>query len=275
MNGMGQIPISRIKVGEHEQRIDKEDPDTIELAASIKRIGIINPLVVVSDGDELRLVAGHRRLVAAVMAGLGHVPCFIRPSEKDVDAEISFAENFFRKDLSPVELAGALKDCLTKKTMTIQQLAAGFHRSEHWVNSMIAIAEWPGDVQEAIHNEKISVSAGGNLACVTEPAYREFLVRNAVESGATARTTAAWLQAWQAMQPPEEAVKAEPIPPGAPQVPLIPQAPCLCCSQLFEVNMMSHVPVCGACIQILRQVGMSQIAMNKDRQGLQGPGQAG
>lgn len=274
MNEMGQIPIKNIKVGEHAQRIDAEDPETVELAASIERIGIINPLVVVADGDELLLVAGHRRLVAARMAGLAVVPCFVRPSEKNVDAEIAFAENFFRKDLSAVELAGALKDCLAKEAMTIEQLAAGFHKSVHWVNSMIAIADWPGDVLEALHSERLSVSAAHNLACVTDEDYRIFLVRNAVEQGATARTTAAWLQAWEAVQPPEQAITAEPVPAGAIQVPLVPQAPCLCCAQLFEVNMMSHVPVCGACIQILRTVGMSQHQVMPDRQGPQDPVQA-
>lgn len=274
MNQSGQLPITEIQVGEHAQRIDAEDPDTIELAASIKRIGIINPLVVSNDDGVIRLIAGHRRIVAARMAGLTHVPCFVRASEKNVDAEISFAENFFRKDLSPIELACALKDCLANERMTIQGLAAGFHRSEHWVNSMIAIADWPGDVQEAIHNEKISVSAGGNLACVTEPTYRAFLIKNAVEHGATARTTAAWLQAWRAMQPPEEAITAEPVPPGAPQVPMVPQAPCLCCAQQFPVNMMSHVPVCGQCIPIIREVGVSLGTIHQSQPGPQGPGPA-
>jgi len=257
MNEIGQCPIDKIKVGEHAQRIDVEDPDTVELSESIKRLGIINPLVVVRDGDRLLLVAGHRRLVAARMASLEVVPCFIRPSEKNVDAEISFAENFFRKDLSPVELAGALKDCILRETMTVKELAAGFHRSEHWVNSMVAIADWPSDVLGAIHEGGISVSAASNLAMVTDESYRLFLLRNALDSGATARTTAAWLQAWQAMQPPEAAIQAAPVAAGPAQVPLIPQAPCLCCSQLFEVNMMSHVPVCGACIQLLRIAGAS------------------
>ena len=252
----GQIPIKKIKVGEYAKRIDAEDPETVELAGSIKRLGVINPLVVVRDGDELLLVAGHRRLVAAIMAGRDVVPCFIRPSEKNVEAEIAFAENFHRKDLSPVELAGALKDCLTKEVMTVKELAAGFHRSEHWVHQMMAVADWPGDVLEAIHEEKISVAAGSNLACVTEPRYREFLVRHAVEQGATARTTASWLQAWRAMQSQAEAITAEPGPASPLKSPAIPQAPCICCSQLFKVNEMSHVPVCGACIQIIRQIGM-------------------
>lgn len=274
MNELGQIPIGKIKVGEHAQRIDPEDPETVELAASVKRVGIINPLVVVRDGDDLCLVAGHRRLVAARMAGLDVVPCFVRTSEKNVDAEISFAENFFRKDLSPIELAGALKDVLDKEIMTVEELAAGFHRSVHWIGKMRAICDWPGDVQEAIHHGGLSVSAASNLACVTDNDYRLFLVRNAVEQGATARTTAAWLQAWQAMEPPQLAVLAEPLPLGAPQVPLVPQAPCLCCSQLFEVNMMSHVPVCGACIQILRVAGMSQGTASQAPQGPQVPDQA-
>ena len=237
MNELGQVPIENIEVGEHAQRIDPEDPDTVELSESIKRVGIINPLVVVRTTDGLLLIAGHRRLVAARLAGLSVIPCFVRTSEQNVDAEISFAENFFRKDLSPVELAGALKDCLLREVMTVKELAAGFHRSEHW--------------------EGISVAAASNLVLVTDEEYRFFLLRNAVEQGATARTTAAWLQAWQAMQPPEEAIKAEPVQAGHVQQPLVPQAPCLCCSQLFEVNMMSHVPVCGACIQLLRIAGAS------------------
>jgi len=258
MHESGQIPVSEITVGEYAQRIDPEDPENIELAKSIERVGVINPLVVVNNNGVLLLIAGHRRLAAARVAGLSDVPCFVREPDKNVEAEISFAENFHRKDLSPVELGCALKDCVARDTMTIAEIAAGFHRSEHWVHSMIAISSWPEDVQQAMHYAKLSVAAASNLALVTEDTYRAFLVNNAVESGATARTTAAWLQAWREMQPPELAVTAEPMPPGATQVPMIPQAPCLCCSQLFKVNEMSHVPVCGACIQILRTVGQQQ-----------------
>lgn len=258
MDQIKEIPIVRINVGEHDQRIDSEDPGTIELAASIKRVGVINPIILRADGDILQLVAGHRRLVAARMAGCEHIPCIVRTSQKEMDTEITFAENFFRKDLSPIELSCALKDCLDREQMKVSELAAGFHKSENWVRSMIAIAAWPNDVQEAIHNKAISVSAASNLAVINDENYRAFLVRNAEESGATARTTAAWLQAWRAMQPPEEAVTAEPVQTGVPVSPMVPQAPCLCCGQVFPVDRMSHVPMCGGCIQEIRRVGMSQ-----------------
>ncbi|MCW4049271.1 MAG: ParB/RepB/Spo0J family partition protein, partial [Candidatus Bathyarchaeota archaeon] len=214
------------------------------------------PIIVTGEIGEYQLVAGHRRVEAARVVGLQSIPAIVRDSDVAEAAEVTFAENFFRKDLSPVELACALSDCIINQQMTVKEMAAGFHRSEHWVQQMIAIAGWPGDVLEAIHCEAISVSAGANLAVVTDDKYRRFLVSNAVDSGATARTTSAWLQAWRAMQPPEQAVEAEPVTAGPVPIPMVPQAPCFCCSQMFKVNEMSHVPVCGACIQIIRQVGM-------------------
>jgi len=250
-----QIPIESIKVGEHEQRLEEDDSFIDELAASIRRLGVLVPVIVACEVDGYVLVAGHSRVNAAGKAGLKTVPAIVRESGVAEAAEVTFAENFFRKDLSPVELACALRDCLDNKQMTVKELAAGFHRSEHWVAQMIAVAGWPADVLEAIHCEAISVSAASNLAVVTDDTYRRFLVSNAVESGATARTTASWLQAWRAMQPQEEAITSEPAPAGPVPVPMVPQAPCICCSRIFDVNMLSHVPVCGECVQVIRSIG--------------------
>ncbi len=141
--------------------------------------------------------------------------------------------------------------------MTIEDLAAGFQKSVHWVRSMIAICDWPQDVLEVLHVKGLSVSAAHNLALVTDDVYREYLLRNAVEQGATARTTSAWLQGWRNMEPPEEAIKAEPAGTHAPITPLVPQSPCFCCAQVFAVNEMSHIPVCGGCVQILSSMGRS------------------
>lgn len=252
-----EIPIEKIQVGDYDQRMEVDDVLLDGLAASIGRLGLIYPLVVSVKDDGYILLEGHRRLAACKRLGFVAVACVVKESGKGIAVEIAFAGNFFRKDLSPVELACAIKDCLANETMTVEQLAAGFHRSVHWVHSMAAIVDWSEDVLEAIHESKLSISAASNLACVTDDRYRNFLVRNAVEQGATARTTASWLQAWRAMQPQEEAVRSEPVPGVTPSVPLVPQAPCFICSRVFDVNMMSHVPMCGECIQSVRQAGSS------------------
>lgn len=252
-----EIPIGKIKVGEHEQRLGILDEDVDGLVVSIGRVGILAPLIVRRQDSGIFLVSGHRRLAAAKKANFKTVPCIERSGDDVQDAEVVFAENFFRKDLSPVELAAAIDDELMKEVLTVERLAAGFHKSTHWVMRMRAICSWPSDVQKAIHEKAISVSAGNNLALVTDDTYRAFLVRNAIEQGATARTTSAWLQAFRAMQPAEEAIRAEPVPGQTIQIPAVPQAPCFCCAQVFPVNEVSHVPICGGCVQVIRQVGSS------------------
>lgn len=249
------IPLEKIEAGEYAQRVDSEDEGIGELAASIRRLGLLVPIVVLRHGDTFVLVAGHRRVMAAKDAGLKVVPAVVRESGGSEAKEVSFAENLFRKDLSPVELAAAITDAYQTETLTIDQLAEGLHRSAHWVQAQISLVSWPADVLEAIHNGKLSVAAASNLALVHDDIYRGFLVRQAVENGATARATAAWLQAWRSMAPPEEAVTREPVPAGERATPAVPQAPCIVCGNVFRTDELSHVPVCVRCIHTIRNIG--------------------
>jgi len=251
------VPLEKIEVGEYAQRVEVEDEGILELAESIRRVGMLVPIVVFSRGDSFVLVAGHRRIAAARSAGLSVVPAVVREAEGTKYKEISFAENLFRKDLSPIELAAAIADAYKTATLTIDQLAAGLHRSCHWVQAQISLLDWPADVLEAIHNGKLSVSAASNLAMVHDDVYREFLVRQAVENGATARATAAWLQAWRSMAPASEAITREPVAAGGTVTPAVPQAPCIVCSNVFRTDELSHVPVCVHCIRTIRDIGSS------------------
>ena len=251
------VPLEKIKVGEYAQRVEAEDERIDELAESIRRVGLLVPVVVCRRGDSFVLVAGHRRIAAARSAGLHDVPAVVREAEDASAKEVSFAENLFRKDLSPIELAAAIKDCLAAGTVTIDELAAGLHRSVHWIQQQVSLLNWPDDVLEVIHNGKISVSAAHNLSLVTDDVYRDFLLRQAVENGATARATAAWLQAWRSMAPAEEAITREPVAAGDTSAPAVPQAPCIVCANVFRTDELSHVPVCVHCIRTIRDIGHS------------------
>lgn len=251
------IPIHKIKVGEHAQRFEDEDPEIAELAGSIQRVGLLNPLCVTETGDGYLLIAGHRRVEACKRIGLEVVPCLVAVGDEATKREITFAENFFSKDLTPIELAAAIATEVKEQRMTIEQLAAGFRKTTEWVRRQMEIVGWPEDCLEGIHSGKISIAAASNLACITEEYYRKMLVKQACENGATARTTSAWLQAWRAMLPPAEAVKQEPADPDAPAVPMVPQAPCLVCHDVFRVDELSHVPLCSHCIKVLAQAALN------------------
>ncbi|GAH53327.1 unnamed protein product, partial [marine sediment metagenome] len=217
------ILINKIEVGLHRQRSEGEDEEIQELAASIRRVGVLVPVIVVRKDDAFSLVAGHRRIAAASIAGLAEVPAIIRESNEAEATEVSFAENFFRRDLSPVEQASAIRGCIDDKVMTIEELAKGLHRSEQWICEQAKMTTWPDEILQAIHFKYISVSAARNLAAISDPQYRGFLLHNAVENGVTARVTAAWLQAYQLSKGPEEALAAQPVEGPVPAVAVVPQ----------------------------------------------------
>lgn len=246
------VPVGDVKDDAYQSRASM-DPDRVnELVASIGRVGLINPLVVVREGDAYSVVAGHSRLAALRKLGWAVVPCIIRQDDPVHASEVAVVDNLFRQDLTPVEVACAVTDLVDRNLMDVTQIAAAMHRSEHWVQRQVDITHWPADVQAAVHSRKLSVAAAANLAVVTDGEYREFLVRNALESGATARTTAAWLQAWRSMLPREESVAAEPGPAGTSPAPAIAQAPCFCCAQLYRPDGMAYVAVCPECVSAIR-----------------------
>ena len=251
-NELVEIPIARINTSMHSVRAEISAEDVNGLTSSISRIGIVCPIVVQVDGDGFVVVFGHRRFRAAQLANLKMIPCIIRDDSVTQIKEISFAENFFRADLSPVEQAAAIKDVIDTGAMTMEQVASGFHRSEHWVVRQVALLDWPSDVLAAVHDGWISVAAASNLALVAEDTYRSFLLRNAEESGVTARVSASWLQAWRSMAPPEEAVQQEPVEDGRSVIPAVPQAPCICCAQIQRTDGLASVLVCGSCINAFR-----------------------
>lgn len=254
MSNIKDVPVGKIKVGDHELRMGVGDETLYDLRVSIRRIGVIVPVVVTSDGDQFVLVAGHRRYRSAVLEGLKTIPAIVRDLDPAVSKELSFAENMFRQDLTPVEVAAGVQDVLNQGIMSIPELAAAMHKTENWIAHQLAILSWPADVLEVIHSDKLSVAAASNIAMVTDDVYRTFLLRQALENGATARTTAAWLQAWRASAPAEAAVQAEPLPLESRPVPMVPQAPCLCCGNVYRTDQLSHVPICSGCIQTIRNI---------------------
>lgn len=247
-----KVNVKLIKVGDYEQRhaIDAEGID--DLSESIGRIGLLNPIHVCYVNNEYVLVAGHRRLAAVIKLGWEQIDCLVVKSDQNDSMEEAFAENFFRKDLSPVELACAMADCVNKGSQTIEQLSRGFHRSQEWVRRYLAIVSWPADILELVHHGKVSMSAAANLALIEDETYRTFLGEQAEVNGATARVTASWLQAWRSAIPADEALNRPPAAGAERQRPILPQSPCVACGSVNRTDAMSLVLICTGCLGAIR-----------------------
>jgi len=246
------ISLNKIRAREYPVRLAQDDPTLLDLTNSIKSIGLIYPLVVRAAGDTYQIISGHRRFAAVIELQWQTVPCVVRELTPGKRTETTLAENIFRKDMTAVEVAASVKDAIDQELMTVAEMASAMHRSEQWVQRQLVIVTWPVEVLKSIHEGQLSVSAAENLALVHDDEYRRFLLRNAVEQGATARTTAAWLQAYRASEPAPEAIEKEPVSPGESPTPMVPQAPCIACGQIYRTDQLSHVPVCQNCINAIR-----------------------
>ena len=246
------IELEKIDAGENPLRLEGENKGIAELSESIKRIGLINPLVVAPDpnGDHYRLIAGHRRFAACRRAGLKEVAVRITQTDQREICEVALAENLFRKDLSPIEMAVAVVALIREGGMTLEQVATVCNRPVAWVKEQEEILSWPPDVREAVHDGWLSVPAASNLALVDNDAYRRFLLSRANRNGVTARTTAAWLRTWRSSAAPQEAVGDH-----SEVLAGIPYSSCFICQKESLEDGLSSVSVCPACIRTIQVAG--------------------
>lgn len=257
MDEIQEVKVSDIQVSKNDVRLQYDTDEIAALAHSIARLGLISPLVLVGEDPGFRLVAGHRRLAACKMLNLDRVSCIVKTISGGIEKEVSLGENLYRKDLSPVEMASAIKDGLDEGVLTVDEMANALHRSGEWVRRQVGLLAWPEDVLKVVHLGTISVSAAHNIALITDDAYRGYLLKTAVENGVTARTTAAWLQAWRIALPREVAVTKGPVVAGVPSEPALPQAPCICCGELQRTDALSLVMICSSCIGVITSASRS------------------
>ena len=152
------VPISMIVPNPQQPRESIAEEKLIELAASIREHGIIQPLVVSHDPltGTYTLIAGERRLRAASLAGLEKVPVIIRTVTEQQRLTEALIENIQRADLSPLESAKGFKRLVEEFNLTHEDLAAQVGKSRTSVTNTMRLLNLPLTVQEALSSQKIS-----------------------------------------------------------------------------------------------------------------------
>ena len=168
-------------------------PESVKsLTASIKQIGIINPLVVKKSGGNYELIAGHRRLVAAGIAGLTEAPCIIVDAKGMSSEVIKLQENLVRDNINPIEWANHLAYIKKQYKIDNAKIADALGMSESWVGQHLQILEYPKLLLEALKNDKLSFSAARELVQIRDTTKRDVYVNHAVRGGVTPTLAARW-----------------------------------------------------------------------------------
>ncbi len=156
-SGLMEVPVNAVAPNPKQPRTRFDDETIAALAASIREVGILQPLVVRRAGDgRYELIAGERRLRAAKAAGLASVPIVLRDSE---DADLlreALIENIHREDLNPIEQAEAFKALLGELGLKQEELADRVGVSRSHIANTIRLLALPLDVQQFLADDKIT-----------------------------------------------------------------------------------------------------------------------
>jgi len=252
------VRVAELNSNEHQMRGARNEVAFGELVESIRRSGILQPILVRRDGEGFVVVAGHRRTEAAKIIGLVEVPAYICDLDSAECVSAAYAENIFRDNLSPIEEAAAVRDLVVGGDRDVSKVAAMLGRSEVWVRERMAICDWPGELLEAVHGGLMSLAAARNLAQITDDVHRGMLVGYGCDQGVTARVTMAWYQSWKVGKSVTNPGATVPVGGSTPVAQLPPYTPCIICGVVMQMGQMSYQPVCSGC-------GVELIHLAKER----------
>ena len=180
--------VQQIKITEIEPNADqprkKFDEDKLEeLASSIKRYGVIQPIIVMPKDGYYQIVAGERRWRAAKKAGLTEMPCLVRTKTEQENREIALIENSQRENLNPIEKARGLRRLLDDYGLSQQQLADKLGMSRSGLTNNVRILNLDPRVIDLVLEHNFSERQCRELMRVQDPDKQYKLALGVVENG--------------------------------------------------------------------------------------------
>src|SRR5947209_6566898 len=164
------LPIEDITANPNQPRKSFEDSSLQELAESLRRSGVLQPVVVRKIGDKYQLIVGERRWRAARMAGLSHVPAVVRETTDAETLELALVENLLREDLNPMEEAEAYQRLLTDFAWTQEQLGQRVGRDRSTVANCLRLLRLPDVIQGDLRSGRLTMGHARALLSLTSPA---------------------------------------------------------------------------------------------------------
>lgn len=169
-------------------RAAMDDEKLHELAVSIRRYGVLQNLVVVPDDVRFEIVAGHRRYLAARLAGLETVPCRVYEKLEDAKYGAMLDENRLRQSVTAAEEGMQFVDLAEKLGWSMPKMVADTGRSEDYINERVKLVrEFPEVTQHVVAREMNWSQAQAIMRCKNKK-WLPYLIEQAVTHGATART---------------------------------------------------------------------------------------
>jgi len=168
------------------------DPEKLNaLVESIRKHGIIQPIVICPIEKGYEIVAGERRWRAAKLAGLKEIPCIIKEIEPVKRFEIALIENIQREDLNPIEEALAYKELIKNYQLTQEEISASIGRSRSYIANSIRLLNLDSSVQEMVIQDQITSGHARALLRIQDPKIQKDIADQIIQNKLSVRETEA------------------------------------------------------------------------------------
>ncbi len=190
-SALREVPIGSITPNPRQPRVSFDEDTMATLTASIKELGVIQPVLVRQIGseaaDEYELIAGERRWRAARRAGLQTIPVLVQTANETHSLEQALVENLHRQDLNVLEEAAAYQQLIEEFGYTHDQVATRVGKSRTAVTNILRLLQLPSGVQRLVVDGQITPGHARALLGTPDRGYQEMLAKAIVAEGLTVR----------------------------------------------------------------------------------------
>ncbi len=182
-----KLKITEVEPNRNQPRKTFDEEGIEELAESIKRYGVIQPIIVVKKEDYYEIVAGERRWRASKKAGLKEIPAIVREGTDRHNKEIALIENIQREDLNAYEKALGIKELMDNYSLTQQEVAEILGKSRSGIANTVRILNLDPRVLELVKQGKIAEGHARTLLAIQDNDKQYQMALRMIEKGATVR----------------------------------------------------------------------------------------
>lgn len=182
-----QIKLIEIEPNRNQPRRTFNEESLDELAESIKRYGVIQPIIVIKKEDYYEIVAGERRWRAAKRAGLEEIPCIVREDSVRKNKEITLIENIQREDLNAIEKAKGYKELIDEYALTQADLSEIIGLKSSTIANTLRLLNLDSKVMDLVIEGKISEGHARQLLYFDDPETQYEIAMEIIEKGLSVR----------------------------------------------------------------------------------------
>lgn len=204
------VPIELVEPNPDQPRTNFKEEDLKELSNSIKREGLIQPILVRKIDDKYQIIAGERRWQASKLAGMKQIPVQIKDVDEQKALELALIENIQRSDLNPIEEAYAYKRLMDRNQMTQADIAQAVSKGRSTIANALRLLDLPEDAQKLLFDEEITAGHARAILSVPTKEGRAKITEKLMDKKMTVREVESLARLMS--NKPTQTAKREPVP---------------------------------------------------------------